>query len=664
MSDSLETIDFKNERNNLKSERKKYNRINLDYKQLTKSIDTVRNFIKKDKKIQKNNILSPNKIYNNEQNQSQNNSLMTTILSTNDFLSRNELKGLKIKMDNLKKEKNKIIENEKKVNNDILNLEKQLSEIINKKDKMNKELEDNLSNKESLEEIIKNKINEINNGSLSLRLSNIEIQINEIKITEKIKFQDSLINLLENLGVKVQNKIKEKIKEVLDKVYKKNQENKIHILSSFLNPINDFFYDILYDKFKEEETIKYLIKYILKIQIINAKIEQNIYFIKREYKQQKYNIKLKKEDLQKYLLELERNKSILNEKINEINKKKELINKKIFNSITKKNIEKEIDDELEKQMSNNNTSNKKTNISMNKSESVVDISTISLNTTCRKNIFSCSNNYSLRKSKSNASFFSPKNNNKKIDYSLYDNYSNDSNVILKYDNSKKIETFCYFRLIKIGEVIFDPLNHYDISPEKLGYLQGFISINFENNLLVFKPKINQNEINMKIIEEELKIDLKKINNVICDMKDIIQIHQIYLKNNEKAKIVENKDSKNEISNILNLNKLINQREIRKIKMNNTDKIKAALSHYFIISIIFNYVKRIECIFINYDDFIKWLQEILNIVEENKKNKQFESFRENKFYKIIKKSNKTQRTKSFNPRTPKSNLNGKRKKKQV
>ena len=42
----------------------------------------------------------------------------------------------------------------------------------------------------------------------------------------------------------------------------------------------------------------------------------------------------------------------------------------------------------------------------------------------------------------------------------------------------------------------------------------------------------------------------------------------------------------------------------------------------------------------------------------------ESFRENKFYKIIKKSNKTQRTKSFNPRTPKSNLNGKRKKKQV
>ena len=31
MSDSLEIIDFKNERNNLISERKKYNRINLDY---------------------------------------------------------------------------------------------------------------------------------------------------------------------------------------------------------------------------------------------------------------------------------------------------------------------------------------------------------------------------------------------------------------------------------------------------------------------------------------------------------------------------------------------------------------------------------------------------------------------------------------------------------
>ena len=79
------------------SERKKKSfKINFEYKQLTKSIQSAKNYIKNDKKFQKNRFLSPQKIIINEQNFSQNNSLMSTSLSTIDFLSKNELISLNL----------------------------------------------------------------------------------------------------------------------------------------------------------------------------------------------------------------------------------------------------------------------------------------------------------------------------------------------------------------------------------------------------------------------------------------------------------------------------------------------------------------------------------------------------------------------------------------
>ena len=632
-SSNLSFYNPKKEKNESSDSKKNRFKINFEYKQLTKSIQSAKNYIKNDKKYQKNRFLSPQKIIINEQNFSQNNSLMSTSLSTIDFLSKNELISLKLKNEKLKNELSKIDDNIKKTNNNISNLQIQFLKLKAKKDKCNINLENYLSNKESLEEILKSAIHDINNSSLSFRLNDIEINDKEILESDKIKFKEMLISLLDNLNIKILNKTEKKIEEILDKIYNKIKGNQNKdIINYFFNPINELFYEILFKKIQQENIINTLIKYNLKIQVINLNIEQNIKFINKEYKEQKNEIKLKKEDLEKYLLELERQKNLLKNNILEIDKKKKSINKRIFNSLTKKYslVEKEIDMELlNKPKKKKNLTSKKINLSINKSESVEISAISSINTTWRKNIFSYStksnNNYSLLKSKSNTNIInslSPKIKNKK-DFINEDLKKNNASLNLKLN-----ETFCFFKLIKEKDNIYNPLKHYQISPDKLGYLQGYISINFENNLLEIKPKINEGDINIKmqILEDSLKINLKKINDIICEMNDVIRIHEIYLKYNEYY-------------NLLSLNKLINFREIRYIKMNNNDKIKSALCHYFSFSLIFNNIKKIECIFISYDDFIKWFQWILIIVNENKKIKKTERTSENLFYKIIKKSKK-------------------------
>ena len=630
-SSNLSFYNPKKDKNESSERKKKSFKINFEYKQLTKSIQSAKNYIKNDKKFQKSRFLSPQKIIINEQNFSQNNSLMSTSLSTIDFLSKNELISLKMKNEKLKNELSKINDNINKTNSNISNLQIQFLKLKAKKDKCNINLENYLSSKESLEEILKIAIHEINNSSLTFRLIDIEINDNDLLESDKIKFKEMLITLLENLNVKVLNKTKKRIEEVLDKIYNIIKGNKKNdIINNFLNPINELFSEILFEKIQQEYIINTLIKYNLKIQIINFNIEQNIKFINKEYKEQKNEIKLKKEDLEKYLLELERKKKLLKDNILELDKKKESLNKRIFNSLTKKYsiLEKETDMELlKKPKKKKSLTNKKINLSINKSESVEISAISSINTTWRKNIFSYStksnNNYSLMKSKSNTNIInslSPKTKNKK------DFINEDIKKYKSSSNMKINETFCFFKIIKDKDNNYNPLKHYQISPDKLGYLQGYISINFENNLLEIKPKINEGEINIKmqILEDSLKINLKKINDIICEMNDVIRIHEIYLKYNEYY-------------NLISLNKLINFREIRNIKMNNNDKIKSALCHYFTFSIKFNNIKRIQCVFINYEDFIKWFQWVLIIVNDNKKLKKSESKNDILFDKNIKKS---------------------------
>ncbi len=632
-------LSFSNSKKNENSYRIQPFKINFEYKNLTKSINTFKDYIKGKQNIQKKTYLSPNKIFNNE---SQNNSEISTSFSTFDFLSKNELISLRNQSNKIKNEIDKIIENENKTNRKITELENKLLELKSEKNDINKELENYLSNKESLEEILKNKINEINNNcSLKSLLNNVQISINDIQLSNKKNFYNDLISLLETFNVKIQNKTKIKMTDILNKIYNeigdKNYliKNAKNVINNFFNPINELFHNILNDRIQQENLIYLILKYILKINSINSKIEKDIKFINKEYIEQKNNLKLNKENCQKYLLKIIRKKNELNDLLSEIEKKKESINKRIFQSFSKKSInEKETNDNetSEKRIITKSLSANKINISTYKSES--DISQISsINTTCRKNIISFSSNINNSLLKSN-NYLSPKINEKKIT-DIDNNNLNDSNIF-NY-NYKLNESFCYFKLIKKNQKVFDPLKYYENSPQNFGYLQGFLFINFEKNLLELKPKINENEINVKnhFLEESLKIDIKRINNVTCDMNNIINIHKSYLKYNNEIK------KKNEKSYNLNINKFINLRENRKIKMTDNEKIKSVLCHYFSFSIIFNNIKRIECIFINYEDFIKWYQRILLIVDNNKKQKICKSSRDNLFHKPFKTIKRTQ-----------------------
>ncbi len=632
-------LSFSNSKKNENSYRIQPFKINFEYKNLTKSINTFKDYIKGKQNIQKKTYLSPNNIFNNE---SQNNSEISTSFSTFDFLSKNELISLRNQSNKIKNEIDKIIENENKTNRKITELENKLLELKSEKNDINKELENYLSNKESLEEILKNKINEINNNcSLKSLLNNVQISINDIQLSNKKNFYNDLISLLETFNVKIQNKTKIKMTDILNKIYNeigdKNYliKNAKNVINNFFNPINELFHNILNDRIQQENLIYLILKYILKINSINSKIEKDIKFINKEYIEQKNNLKLNKENCQKYLLKIIRKKNELNDLLSEIEKKKESINKRIFQSFSKKSInEKETNDNetSEKRIITKSLSANKINISTYKSES--DISQISsINTTCRKNIISFSSNINNSLLKSN-NYLSPKINEKKIT-DIDNNNLNDSNIF-NY-NYKLNESFCYFKLIKKNQKVFDPLKYYENSPQNFGYLQGFLFINFEKNLLELKPKINENEINVKnhFLEESLKIDIKRINNVTCDMNNIINIHKSYLKYNNEIK------KKNEKSYNLNINKFINLRENRKIKMTDNEKIKSVLCHYFSFSIIFNNIKRIECIFINYEDFIKWYQRILLIVDNNKKQKICKSSRDNLFHKPFKTIRRTQ-----------------------
>ena len=177
----------------------------------------------------------------------------------------------------------------------MLELEKELLKLKSEKNDINKELENYLSNKESLEEILKNKINEINNCSLKSLLNNIKISIKDIQLSNKRNFYNDLLSLLENLNIKIQNKTKIKMTDILNNIYNEIDDknylirNENNLINNFFNPINELFHNLLNEKIQHELLIYLILKYILKIDSINTKIEKAFKFINKEYKEKKKN---------------------------------------------------------------------------------------------------------------------------------------------------------------------------------------------------------------------------------------------------------------------------------------------------------------------------------------------------------------------------------------
>ena len=183
----------------------------------------------------------------------------------------------------------------------------------------------------------------------------------------------------------------------------------------------------------------------------------------------------------------------------------------------------------------------------------------------------------------------------------------------QYNNLKegKIESFCYFKFIKGNNIIkkYNPLKVCSLNPEYYDYYECYISIDFNSGCLNISPKITLDKIklipsnNKKIIS----IKLKDINSIILEKytKDIMKIQNILLKYDIKT------------NNNFSINKILKKKEICEIKLEQNEKIKAALCNFFPFSFsIKNSNIKIDIIFINYELFNIWLNNMNSIVQNN------------------------------------------------
>ena len=227
-----------------------------------------------------------------------------------------------------------------------------------------------------------------------------------------------------------------------------------------------------------------------------------------------------------------------------------------------------------------------------------------------------------------------------------------------------MESFCYFKILNRDSIKFNPLDSCAVNPEIFGYCEGYISIdvilghlkiipkrtateNFKTNNKFLNSRIgfvqdnnvyhnlfNNLSINGKnkyLINFEndknnlcIRIELKEINGIEIkkQMQDIMKIHKIFLKYNSHSGMEYEDDNGRIKKRVLSINKLINMKEINEINMDQNEKIKAALCNFFAFTLIFgkNRIYKVECIFINFQQFNFWNKCLETIAENNNKTK--------------------------------------------
>ena len=207
-----------------------------------------------------------------------------------------------------------------------------------------------------------------------------------------------------------------------------------------------------------------------------------------------------------------------------------------------------------------------------------------------------------------------------------------------------IESFCYYKYLDDESNFFNPLSN-NINFNKLGYNEGFISIDIISSCLKIvsnnfsannnKDLISNSNTSIDLIKSKsnsgfsklnnINIELKEIKNIYLNklMKNIIKIHDIFLKYNSNNKPDMSNNNENGLSKkkISNINKLLNIKEIMNIKdMEQSEKIKAGLCNFFSFVIEFENSKKIEFILVNYAQFNTWFNYLKDITRNNIKSK--------------------------------------------
>ena len=288
------------------------------------------------------------------------NSMMTLDISFNDT-SRNQEEcdnyALYKKYILSKTEYNKLvseiayIDNKYNQNNNMIEkLEKILSNLKEEKREKNIILIDLLSNKESLEEIYKIKlsslmnstqlfgkkkingktqenIDDTNNPFSTIKIledDNIEIKLDDIKLSDKNKFIEQVINFMEDLikkkEIETRNRLTQKINIGYQRFFSEIKSSAIieqsKIISNFFSKISIFISNQNKGKYPEP-LINSFLREILKINIINEKISETLKFLNKKYKEKK---KEAKEKIANFIF---RNENLKTKKLTYENKKNE-----------------------------------------------------------------------------------------------------------------------------------------------------------------------------------------------------------------------------------------------------------------------------------------------------------------------------------------------------
>ena len=506
------------------------------------------------------------------------NSIFSTSVSTIDFKQKNEGFYLQMKINETKQKIENLKKKINKKNQDVIYLQEQLKEIKKVKGIKIIELENLLSNKESLEEILRVFIQDIINlNSLRNIYEEVYVVKNELVNCPIQKLIDNIKNIFQELKITFNQQIKDIIKSNFEKIDLIKEEN----IELFLLEIVESLKKIILNENINETQLILLLKYLIKIIYLDNKIQETFNYIKKKYKEQKLETKTKISELLNSIQSTDEKILELNNLLEELENKLILYEQNSRNNKTtgnkfKKNLLLLKEDELENQ--NINSSSRENEIKQDKELYKItvpnNISTEYINIQTQTTPITSSSR-------------------------LYKNFNK---------NKQFDESFCYYKIINKLDNKFNPLSSNDKTPDFLNYYKGLISIDFANKLLLINDEGKLNNVR----KLNLKINFYQLSHIFINnnMRNIIKVYNLYLKYNHKCIRETSRNS--------SLNKFIHLKELSNINMDDNLKIKSALCKYFSFSLLFKN-KLLEIIFMNFDEFKNWFNGLNLIVNDNKRN---------------------------------------------
>ena len=486
----------------------------------------------------------------------------------------------KQKIENLKKKINK-------KNQDVIYLQEQLKEIKKVKGIKIIELENLLSNKESLEEILRVFIQDIINlNSLRNIYEEVYVVKNELVNCPIQKLIENIKNIFQELKITFNQQIKDIIKSNFEKIDLIKEEN----IELFLLEIVESLKKIILNENINETQLILLLKYLIKIIYLDNKIQETFNYIKKKYKEQKLETKTKISELLNSIQSTDEKILELNNLLEELENKLKIYEQNSRNKINSNKFKKNLlllkENEIENQNLRNSTSREK------------ELKNPLLNNFPEKDLYKLSTPNNISTEYINI-------HTQTVPISTL----NSSRLYKNFDKKNQLdESFCYYKVINKYDNKFNPLNSDDKNPEFFNYYKGLISIDFANKILLISDE--GKKYNVKTLN--LKIDFEQLYNIYISnlMKNIIKVHTLYLKYNHKCQRETNRNS--------SLNKFIHLKELGNINMDDNLKIKSALCKYFSFS-LFIKDKILEIIFMNFAEFKNWFNGLSLLVNNNKKN---------------------------------------------